>query len=70
VRVLHYKGGLYELIGIAHKESDPSDKEVIYRDSSGVIWSRPLEEFFSLVDTDDGKLHPRYKLIADYQGPG
>jgi hypothetical protein len=42
----HYKGGYYELLFIALKESDKSE-QAVYRaeDEGAIIWIRPLEEF-------------------------
>ncbi len=61
----HYKGGSYEVIGVA-KHSETGEKLVIYRDLSGdkQIWARPLTMFLEEVEAG-GKKIPRFKLIKD-----
>ena len=65
----HYKGGQYEVLGIAH-HSESLEELVVYRalyDSkefgSNAIWVRPKEMFFENV-TIDGVEKPRFKFIG------
>jgi len=64
----HYKGGLYEVIGIAH-HSETLEELVVYKalyhsaefgDNS--LWVRPAKMFIGTV-TVDGKSIPRFKFI-------
>lgn len=49
--VRHFKGNYYIVIGISHSTDNPKDLCVVYQslDSTDYIWSRPLEEFMSLI---------------------
>lgn len=49
--VRHFKGSYYIVIGISHSTDNPKDLCVVYQslDSTDYIWSRPLEEFMSLI---------------------
>ncbi len=60
----HYKGGRYEVIGVA-KQSETGEKLVIYRALSGKkqIWARPLVMFLEEVEFE-GKKIPRFKYIC------
>lgn len=44
----HYKGGLYSVIGIAY-HSETLRKLVVYKNSEGKMWVRPLEMFLDNV---------------------
>jgi len=59
----HYKGGKYEVIGVA-KHSETGEELVIYRDLSNnqKVWARPLVMFFEEVEIE-GKKMTRFKLI-------
>jgi hypothetical protein len=61
----HYKGGLYEVIGIA-KHSESMDDMVIYKALYGDfgIWVRPLEMFIEDIDVD-GRVQKRFEFIGD-----
>ncbi len=62
-RYRHYKGGEYEVIGVA-RHSETLEPLVVYRplyDDSG-IWVRPHAMFFGDVETD-GRLQPRFARI-------
>jgi hypothetical protein len=65
-RYRHYKGGEYEVIGVArHSETD--EPLVVYRplyNDSG-LWVRPLAMFLETV-TSNGASVPRFA----YLGPG
>ncbi|MFH0956185.1 MAG: DUF1653 domain-containing protein [Candidatus Falkowbacteria bacterium] len=61
----HYKGGNYEVIGIA-RHSETNEELVIYRSfkDDKQIWARPLDMFLEEVE-NAGKKMPRFKLIKD-----
>lgn len=63
-RYRHYKGGEYEVLGVArHSETDES--LVLYRPlyGDGGLWVRPLEMFCELVEVG-GEPVPRFERIA------
>jgi len=59
----HYKGGEYEVIGIA-KHSETLESVVVYRAlyGEGGLWVRPLDMFVEQVEVD-GKTVPRFKHL-------
>ena len=63
-RYRHYKGGEYEVLGVAqHSESD--DRLVVYRplyNDSG-LWVRPLAMFLESV-TVGGQPIPRFEYLG------
>ena len=65
-RYRHYKGGEYELVGVA-RHSETLEALVVYRplyDASG-LWVRPYAMFFESVAVD-GRTQPRFApLDAD-----
>ncbi len=63
-RYRHYKGGEYEVIGVA-RHSESTEPMVVYRplyDDSG-WWVRPHAMFFEDV-TIDGEVQPRFARIG------
>jgi hypothetical protein len=60
----HYKGGEYEVIGIA-RHSETHEPLVVYRPLYNITgwWVRPHTMFFEYV-VIDGTLRPRLKKIA------
>ena len=59
-RYRHYKGGEYELVGVA-RHSETLEPLVVYRplyDASG-LWVRPYAMFFESVNVD-GRTQPRF----------
>ncbi len=59
----HYKGGEYEVIGVA-RHSENQEEMVVYRSlKDGQIWARPFENFMEEVDID-GEKFPRFKFIG------
>ena len=68
-RYRHYKGGDYELVGVA-RHSETLGLMVVYRPLSGSAgwWVRPYEMFFEQVDVD-GRLQPRFALQQAGPGP-
>lgn len=63
-RYRHYKGGEYEVVGVArHSETD--ELLVVYRClyDNNSLWVRPLAMFMETVLVDGREL-PRFELIA------
>lgn len=63
-RYRHYKGGEYELIGVA-RHSETLEPLVVYRplyNSSG-WWVRPHAMFFEHI-THEGRSQPRFAFLA------
>jgi hypothetical protein len=63
-RYRHYKGGEYEVIGVA-RHSETNEPLVVYRplyNASG-WWVRPHAMFFETV-TIDGRVRHRFERIA------
>lgn len=58
----HYKGGIYEIVCEARLESDPQIIMMVYKSDEGLIWTRPKEVFFELVE-HEGNLMPRFAPI-------
>jgi hypothetical protein len=60
-RYRHYKGGEYEVIGVA-RHSETLEPLVVYRPLYGAagLWVRPHAMFFGTV-TVDGETWPRFK---------
>lgn len=59
-RYRHYKGGEYEVIGVA-RHSESLEPLVVYRplyNGTG-LWARPYAMFFGSVEVD-GELRPRF----------
>jgi hypothetical protein len=56
----HYKGGLYEVLGIA-RHSETEEELVVYRAlyGEGGLWVRPLVMFQESVEVD-GRDMPRF----------
>lgn len=59
----HYKGGIYEIVCEARLEADPDVIMVVYKSEEGLIWTRPREVFFELVQ-HEGQTVPRFALIG------
>ncbi|MCR4314283.1 MAG: DUF1653 domain-containing protein [Candidatus Uhrbacteria bacterium] len=57
----HYKGGVYEVIGVAN-HSETLEKMVVYKHSDGELWVRPLAMFTELVEVN-GKKIPRFRKV-------
>ena len=64
-RYRHFKGGEYEVIGIAH-HSETMEDMVVYRALYGerALWVRPASMWNETV-TRDGVTHPRFTYIGD-----
>jgi len=63
-RYRHYKGGEYELIGVA-RHSETLEPLVVYRPlyGAGELWVRPHAMFFETIEVDGRRL-PRFERIA------
>ncbi|HSI59305.1 MAG TPA: DUF1653 domain-containing protein [Ideonella sp.] len=64
-RYRHYKGGEYQVVGVA-RHSETEEALVVYRplyNDSG-WWVRPHAMFFEAVEVD-GVVRPRFERIAD-----
>ena len=61
----HFKGGLYEFIGLA-KDSETLEEMVVYQALYGErqMWIRPAEMFFGKVERD-GKEVERFQEVFD-----
>ncbi|MFA6515067.1 MAG: DUF1653 domain-containing protein [Candidatus Paceibacterota bacterium] len=55
----HYKGGIYEVIGVARHSEYPDQELVIYthpnEDGTEQLWARPIEMFKENVETENYK---------------
>ncbi len=63
-RYRHYKGGEYEVIGVA-RHSETLEPLVVYRplyNASG-LWVRPHAMFFEPIEFE-GRLQPRFAPVA------
>lgn len=59
----HFKGGLYKVLGIA-KHSETLEELVVYKNSEGDFWVRPVKMFLEEVEFK-GKKVPRFKYIGE-----
>lgn len=61
----HYKGGQYEVIGLA-KHSETMEEFVVYKAlyGEGDLWIRPYKMFLEEVESN-GKKVPRFKYIGE-----
>ncbi len=64
-RYVHYKGGEYEVLGVA-RHSETEEKLVVYRALYGSrgLWVRPEAMFTETVETADGSV-PRFRRVTD-----
>ena len=64
-RYRHFKGGEYEVIGIA-KHSETGEPMVVYRAlyGEGGLWVRPEAMFLESVERD-GKFFARFEYIGE-----
>lgn len=68
-RYRHYKGGEYEVIGVARR-SETLEALVVYRPlyyDSG-LWVRPHAMFFGQVE-EGGRMQPRFARLAQSGNP-
>ena len=61
-RYRHYKGGAYEVLGVA-THSETEERLVVYRPlyGEGALWVRPLAMFVEWVEVD-GERRPRFAI--------
>ncbi|MFI5587747.1 DUF1653 domain-containing protein [Amycolatopsis sp. NPDC051758] len=64
-RYVHYKGGEYEVLGVA-RHSETEEELVVYRALYGSrgLWVRPAGMFGETVETDGGPV-PRFRRVGD-----
>lgn len=64
-RYVHYKGGEYEVLGVA-RHSETEEELVVYRALYGErgLWVRPAAMFAETVETADGRV-PRFRRVTD-----
>lgn len=64
-RYVHYKGGEYEVLGVA-RHSETEEELVVYRALYGErgLWVRPKAMFAETVATADGPV-PRFRRVED-----
>jgi hypothetical protein len=64
-RYRHYKGNLYEVIGVA-RHSETLEPVIVYRPLYGVgdLWVRPYAMFFEDVEVD-GRSQPRFSRLDE-----
>ncbi|MFM8273245.1 MAG: DUF1653 domain-containing protein [Gemmata sp.] len=62
-RYRHYKGGEYEVVGVA-RHSETEERLVVYRPlyGEGGLWVRPLAMFLETV-THNGATVPRFARV-------
>ena len=63
-RYRHFKGNLYEVIGVA-THSETGESFVVYRplNCDGGLFIRPLAMFVETVERD-GKVQPRFEYVG------
>lgn len=68
-RYRHYKGGEYQVVGVA-RHSETLEPLVVYRPlyGDGGLWVRPHAMFFGQVDVA-GRLQPRFARVDNGNGP-
>jgi hypothetical protein len=61
----HYKGGMYQALGVARHGEDPSQEFAVYRHlDDGSMWVRPLVMFLESVEVD-GRTVPRFERVGE-----
>ena len=64
-RYRHFKGGEYEVIGVAI-HSETGEKMVVYRAlyGEGGLWTRPQAMFLETVERE-GRMRPRFEYVGE-----
>jgi hypothetical protein len=66
VKYRHFKGGIYYFIGVAFDSETEQPDTVVYKNSKGELWVRPLAMWNELTDRwPDGKVRPRFVPAED-----
>ncbi|MDE1856268.1 MAG: DUF1653 domain-containing protein [Candidatus Micrarchaeota archaeon] len=67
----HYKGNLYEVVGVARNSENPEEGFVVYRAlynseefGDRALWVRPKSMFLESVSLD-GKNVPRFSYVGE-----
>ena len=59
----HFKGGIYEVVGVAKQSENPAEELVIYkREKDGTLWARPASMWSEHVERD-GYSGPRFTKL-------
>ncbi|WP_208740862.1 DUF1653 domain-containing protein [Micromonospora arida] len=58
----HYKGGLYEVFGVA-EHTENGERFVVYTDALGRLWVRPQAMFDEVVKVA-GLSQPRFRYLG------
>lgn len=61
----HYKGGIYEVLGVS-KHTERLEDLVVYKDAEGALWARPLFMFKESLEYE-GTLVKRFKRLEDFK---
>ncbi|AWB89187.1 DUF1653 domain-containing protein [Salinibacterium hongtaonis] len=62
-RYRHFKGGAYEVIGVA-RHSETEEELVVYRSATGDLWVRPRDMFLQTTVVDGVEV-PRFAPVND-----
>ena len=69
-KYLHFKGKVYEVVGVARDCEDPKRKVVVYRAlytsedfPFGQVWTRSLEDFIGFKEVD-GEKTKRFEFVG------
>lgn len=60
----HFKGGTYEVLGVA-RHSETEEELVVYSSASGEWWVRPREMFFGSTVVDGQSVQRFTRAYAD-----
>ncbi len=56
----HFKGGRYEVVGVASHSENSEEKFVVYKSlTTGLLWVRPLQMFLENINRE-GYTGPRF----------
>ena len=68
-RVRHFKGEEYTVIGSGYATGKGVPDVMVYMDKRGVIWVRPMVEWFEPVEWSDGVTRPRFVPVERHPSP-
>lgn len=60
----HYKGGIYNVIGLA-KHTETGEVLIVYEDTKGAVWVRPWTMFFEEVNVN-GAVVKRFEHLGHF----